>query len=376
MNSFDKVLGNQRMKKYLIESIEHNRVAHAQLFIGDEGIGVLPMAIAYATEVICSKGDENSRIKCENLTHPDLHFAFPNATTKKITKEPSTSKFINEFKNFYKENPYGTLYEWGQYLSIENKQTLINVRDAKEIENSLALKSYEGGYKVMIIWMAEYMNIECANKLLKLLEEPPTQTLFILVAASEQDILPTIYSRCQVTRFQPINEASIKEELLKKGLSSEVATSVAIQSQGNYRKALDIIENRSHEQQFEEWFILWVRTAFRAKGNKASILGLLRWGEQIQKEGRETQKQFLEYCLAIFRQALLLNYGATELVYSIFYDETFKLEKFAPFVHNNNIIPIQNEIENAIYHIERNGNSKIILTDLSIKLTRLLHIPS
>lgn len=374
--NFDQIIGNSHTKRYLLESIANNRIAHAQLFVGEQGIGVLPMAIAYATEVICLNGNENTRKKCENLQHPDLHFAFPTATTTKVKQSPVSSLFIEEFRAFFKENPYGTLFEWYQFLGIENKQGNISVNEAKEITEKLSLKSFEGGYKVMIIWMAEYMNTESANKLLKLLEEPPVKTLFLLVAENEHQILTTILSRCQITRFYKIGDQAIKDGLLQNGITQEEATAIAIRSQGNYKRALNYIENKSEEQLFEEWFIRWVRAAFRAKGNKASILGLLKWSEEITARGREVQKQFLDYCLEIFRQALMLHYGVKDLVYTKFFDETFKLEKFAPFVHNNNIEGIQNEIETAIYHIERNGNGKAILTDLSIKLTRLLHTTS
>ncbi|GIZ14180.1 ATP-binding protein [Capnocytophaga catalasegens] len=371
--TFEKILGHQSVKKYLQENIENGRIAHAQLFIGEEGIGVLPMAIAYATQIICLEGDENTLRKCENLSHPDLHFAFPTATNSKVKKDPVSSLFMEEWRGFVSENPYGTIFDWYQHIGIENKQGNMGVAEAKEITDKLALKSFEGGYKVMVIWMAELMNTECANKLLKLLEEPPAKTIFILVSQNEHQILTTILSRCQITRFSKLGDATIKEGLMQRGISTKQATAIALRAQGNYKRALNLLENQSDETIFEEWFIRWVRTAFRAKGNKASILGLLQWSEEISSRGREMQKQFLDYCLEIFRQALLLNYGANELIYSQFQDTSFQLEKFAPFIHHNNIEAIQNEIETAIYHIERNGNGKVILTDLSIKLTRLLH---
>ncbi len=374
--NFDKIIGNSPIKKYLQENINSRRIAHAQLFSGEQGIGILPMALAYATEIICLDGDENSRKKCENLSHPDLHFVFPTATTTKVKQNPVSSLFMEDFRAFFHKNPYGTLFDWYQFLGIDNKQGNMGVAEAKEITEKLSLKSFEGGYKVMIVWMAEYMNTDCANKLLKLLEEPPAKTLFILIAENENQILSTILSRCQITRFSKIGDAAIKDGLMQNGVSEDQAIAIAIRSQGNYKKALDFLEDKSNDKLFEELFIRWVRTAFRAKGNKASIIELLKWSEEITSKGRETQKQFLDYCLEIFRQALMLNYGAKELVYTRFFDESFRLEKFAPFVHNNNIEAIQNEIETAIYHIERNGNGKIILTDLSIKLTRLLHTPS
>ena len=223
----------------------------------------------------------------------------------------------------------------------------------------------------MIIWMAERMNDECSNKLLKLLEEPPAETIFILVVENENLLLNTILSRCQITRFTKLGEEVIAKSLIKNGLAEPEAQRIAIRSQGNYNKALSLLK-REEDSRFEEWFVKWVRMAYSAKGNKGVLPNMLQWSDEISKEGRETQKLFLEYCLEIFRQALLANYGTNNLVY-IEFQSNFNINNFAPFVHHNNIQEIQRNIEDSIYHIERNGNSKIILTDLSIKLIRLIH---
>ena len=226
----------------------------------------------------------------------------------------------------------------------------------------------------MIIWMAEKMNNAAANKLLKLIEEPPNKTVFLLVTENEDQIINTIRSRCQVLHFPALAEQDIVTELTTNfDLTETEAVKIAHQADGNYNKAVDIFNKDSEDLQFEEWFITWVRAAFRAKGNKTAINDLLSWSETISKTGRETQKQFLNYCLNFFRQALLYNYTATDLVYLETQTQNFSLAKFAPFVHGNNILAINDELNDAIYHIERNGNAKIILTDLSIKLTRLLH---
>ena len=218
------------------------------------------------------------------------------------------------------------------------------------------------------------MNTSAANKLLKLIEEPPNKTVFILIAEDEEQIISTIRSRCQVLHFPPLAENVIKDALIKNyQLEEAVAIKIAHQSNGNYNKACDLVYQDSEDLQFEEWFVFWIRSAFKAKGNKSAIHDLISWSEQIAKTGRETQKQFLLFCIDFFRQAMLFNYNATELVYIETKTKNFKLENFAPFVNEANILDISNELQDAIYHIERNGNSKIILTDLSIKLTRLLH---
>ncbi|MCM5662321.1 DNA polymerase III subunit [Galbibacter mesophilus] len=377
---FSEILGQSHIKKHLTYSADNNRIPHAQLFVGPEGSGVLPMAIAYAQYILCGNNDgENDNgnsacnIKLNNFSHPDLHFAFPVATTDKVKSHPVSSHFLAEWRTFLKEQPYGNLFDWYQMLEIENKQGQIGVDEAQDIVKSLSLKAYEGGYKAMIIWMADKMNTAAANKLLKLIEEPPNKTFFILIAEDEEQIIQTIRSRCQVLHFPPLAEAVITEALQKKGLDENTAVKIAHQANGNYNKAIDLVNRDSEDLVFEKWFVVWVRAAFKARGNKAIIHELLSWSEEVAKTGRETQKKFLLFCMDVFRQAMLVNYQAKELAFMDFSVENFKLEKFAAFVHGNNILEITKELEDAIYHIERNGNAKIILTDLSIKLTRLLH---
>ena len=373
---FSEVLGHEHIKSYLKKRVDTGRIAHAQLFVGPEGSGTLPMALAYASYLLkaSARSTESHQLMMENFTHPDMHFAFPVTTTSKVSKHPVSNHYLSEWRELLKTQPYGNLFDWYKLLGVENKQGLISVNEAHEIVKSLALKSFEGGYKVMIIWMPEKMNNECANKLLKLIEEPPSQTLFVLVAEDEEQLIDTIRSRCQIIHFPPLSENDIAEGLVRDyDVDSNVAQKIAHQSEGNYNKACDLVYRDSEDLQFEKWFVIWVRSAFKAKGNKSAIHDLITWSEEIAKTGRETQKQFLLFCLGYFRQALLLNYKATELVYMEPQVENFKLEKFAPFVHNSNIMEITDELEKAVYHIERNGNSKIILTDLSIRLTRLLH---
>lgn len=226
----------------------------------------------------------------------------------------------------------------------------------------------------MIIWHAELMNVRTANYLLKLIEEPPQKTLFLLITEDEGQILQTIRSRCQKLSFPPLGEQDIQKALQANfQLNHTEAQKIAFRADGDYARALQIVNQENDDLQFETWFIEWVRTAFKARGNKASIIDLLNWADQISKTGRETQKKFLAYCSDFMRQALLKNYKVDPLVYLEPKTAKFKLENFAPFIHGNNIVLIHEEIETALYHIERNGNAKMILTDLSIKLTRLLH---
>jgi len=378
---FSDILGQEHIKSHLTKSVDKGRIAHAQLFVGPEGSGTLPMALAYAQYLLCGNvrgenlgGNESCNLKFNNFSHPDLHFAFPVTTSHKVKSKPVSNFYLEEWRQLLEQQPYGNLFDWYNLLGVDNKQGQIGVDEAHEIVKSLSLKSYEGGYKVMIIWMAEKMNTACANKLLKLIEEPPEKTVFILIAEDEEQLINTIKSRCQVLHFPLLPEETIASGLVKNfHVEKSVASKIAHQSNGNYNKACDLIYQDSEDIQFEKWFFVWIRSAFKAKGNKSAIHDLISWSEEIAKTGRETQKKFLRFCLNYFRQALLLNYKANELVYLEPKSENFKLEKFAPFVHDNNILEISKEIQDAVYHIERNGNSKIILTDLSIKLTRLLH---
>ncbi len=377
---FKDILGLDHIKNHLSSSADKGRIAHAQLFVGPEGSGTLPMALAYVQYLVCGNvegenlgGDHACNLKFDSLSHPDVHFAFPTSNSDKVKSHAVSNHYMEEWRQFFKEQPYGNLFDWYRLIGIEKKQGQIGVDEAMEVLKKLALKSYEGGYKVMLIWMAEKMNTAASNKLLKLIEEPPEKTIFLLVTEDEEQILQTIRSRCQIIHFPPLAEAVIADALVERGVVREEALRIAHEANGNFNKAIDLMNNDSEDLVFEKWFVQWIRSAFKAKGNKAAIHELILWGEEVAKTGRETQKKFLSYCLAIMRQALLLNYGTDELAYMQIHVDNFQLEKFAPFVHENNILSIVEELEKAMYHIERNGNSKIILTDLSIKLTRLLH---
>ena len=378
---FSEILGQEHIKSHLTKSADTGRIPHAQLFVGPEGSGTLPMAIAYAQYLICNNqnaenngSNEACNIKFQKTAHPDLHFIFPTVSTDEVKTKPKSIDFIVEWRQFLEKNKYGSLFDWYQVLGVKNKQGEIRVDDSQEILKLLALKSYEGGYKIMIIWMADKLNIAASNKLLKLLEEPTDKTVFILIAENEEDIIQTIRSRCQVLHFNGLPEKVIADSLISnENIDSKIAHKIAHQAQGNYNKALQLLQPDSETTFFEKWFVDWVRAAFRAKGNAAAIQDLIQWSEQIAGLGRETQKKFLHFCIDMFRQALLLNYQTPDLVYIEPQVEKFKLENFAPFVNGNNINDIFKELSDAMYHIERNGNAKIILTDLSIKLTRLIH---
>lgn len=378
---FSEIVGQDYIKQHLTKSADAGRIPHAQLFIGAEGTGTLAMAIAYSQYILCQNTNgenhtqnETCNLKFEHFSHPDIHFVYPVATNDEVKAHPVSANFLGQWRSFLNQNSYGSLYDWYQHIGIEKKQGQIGVDEAQEIMKALALKSYEGGYKIMIIWMADKMNTSAANKLLKLLEEPPAQTIFILITENKKDILQTILSRCQLIEFGGLSEHSIATKLQEKyNLAEKEALKIAHQAQGNYNRALQLMNQTDSEHPFEEWFVTWVRAAFKARNNASVIRDILQWSDTLAALGRETQKQFLNYCIDVFRQAFLLNYKAEKLVFFEPTIENFTLEKFAPFVHSKNIHAIFSELSDAIYHIERNGNAKVILTDMSIKLTRLIH---
>ncbi|OAB80237.1 DNA polymerase III subunit [Cochleicola gelatinilyticus] len=378
---FSEIAGQVHLKAHLLKTIENGRIPHAQLFVGNAGSGLLPMAIAYARELLCSEANtaekkELCAKKIDKLAHPDLHFVYPVNTSSVAKKNAISVHYTEEWRKFVQTNPYASLFEWLQSLGIEKKQGNISKFEAEDIAKRLSLKSYEGGSKVLIMWMADKMNTECANKILKLVEEPPKKTILLLLTEHEEQIITTIRSRCQTLNFPLLSEENISTTLVKNhNIKESIARTISRQSNGDLNKALQFISNEGDDLQFEKWFIDWVRTAFKAKGNKKAINDLLQWSETLASQGRETQKKFLSYCMETFRQALLKNYKADSLLFFYAVDEKFSIEKFAPFIHQNNIFEIDTALQDASYHIERNGNGKLIFTDLSIQLTRLIHKP-
>ncbi len=370
--NFDAIIGQDFLKTYFQKIISLNRIPHTQLFVGDEGTGTLPMALAFANRLLCGD-DTNCQNKVNKIIHPDLHFVFPTAASGS-TKNINSDHFLPQWRQFIAQNPYAGLYDWMQFLNLANKQGQIRVADAEQIIKKVSVKPYEARYKVFIIWMVEKMNNETANKLLKILEEPPEDTKFILIAEKTDHILPTILSRCQIHHFNLIPVKTIQDALTKHfDLQPEQALKVAHQANGNWHKAIQLAKAENTDDDFQKLFIEWVRVAFSAKTDKQAIRKLIMWSEKIAGENRETQKQFLEFALETFRQALLINYQNSDLAYYDFSANKFDLNKLAPFIHSGNIQNIYESVTDALYHIERNANPKLIFLNLSINLTKFIH---
>lgn len=369
---WDEIIGQQNLKKQLQNSIKEDRISHAQLYIGKPGYGVLPLALAYASEVIC-KQSEKCLLQINRLQHPDLHLSFPTINNSSEKKEAISSDYIKQFREFIIEDPYRDINQWYAYINEDKKQGIISVKEIENIIDNLNLKSFEGGYKVQIIWMVETMRVEAANKLLKILEEPPAKTLFILIAEDDKKILPTILSRCQKITVNALENNEISDHLQNRfSLDKETADALAKRAEGDWDVACKLIKNNTLQEEFEKYFIRWNRAAVMAPKKPQFLREIVDWSLEISTWGREKQKNFLQFCAETFRQALLQNYESTSLVNNPLTYENFKWDNFSHFVHGKNIEDILEEINNAFFHIERNGSAKIIFLDMGIKLTRFL----
>ena len=371
---FDDIIGQQKQIAALQATIEKGRIPHAQLIEGKDGQGLLSLALAYANSVVCGTySPENAGwLKAKKLVHPDIHFVFPTTTTTEIKSKPSSEEFLAQWRAFVFEHTYGSEYDWAKYLGVENKQGVINVTDALQLIKKVSLTSFEGGWKCVLIWHAEKMTTAAANKLLKSIEEPPAKTLFLLLCPDQNQLLATIRSRCQCTTLSRIPTTDVSNTLVGRGAAKQVADSLAKQAGGDLGIALGQLEQQEELMEFENWFVTWVRTAFKAKGNKAVVLELSEWSRTVASKGVETQKQFLAYAIGFFRSALMEHYALDNLK-TLTPKGDFSLNKFAPYIHGGNIISIISELEKSNYHLERNGNAQMIFTSLSFALTRLLH---
>lgn len=367
------IVGQQEVKGRLLKMVNENRLPHALLFTGVDGSGNLPTAIAFAQYLFCTNRQANdscgacpSCMKTSKLVHPDLHFVFPIAKSKDVKR---SNDVIAEFREAFLETPYLTLNDWFDSLGAENKQPIIPVEESGHIIRELSYTSYEGLYKMMVIWQPEKMNIEAANKLLKVLEEPPEQTLFILVCNNPDSLLATIISRVQQIPFTRLQENEITDALMKKfGVNRDVAAQAAFLCDGNFNEAIKQLTQNDDQLSFLQHFQSFMRLALKFDCDKA-----LTWIDQNASNGREKQKQFLHYSLEIFRDCLMMNFGSRDLVRLGGNEKQF-LEKFAPFINQKNYEKLVEEFNGSYYYIERNANPKILFMDLLLKTNELINL--
>ena len=369
---FKDVIGQEEAKQRLIREAKEGKIAHARLFCGPEGIGKLPLAIAYARYLSCNNPGEKdacgicpSCVKFNKLAHPDLHFVFP--VIKKKSKDTVSDDFIAEWRELLSQTPYFNLNIWLEEMGAENQQAQIYVKESDEIIRKLSLKSSQGGYKIMIIWLPEKMNVECSNKLLKLLEEPPSQTIFLLVSEEPDMLLTTIQSRTQRFALYGIEEKYITERLQSQyGLQERDAISIGHRSEGNFLKALESIHLNEENKLFFDLFVSLMRLSYQRK-----IREMKQWSETLAAMGRERQKHFLSYCQRLVRENFMFNFQDPSLIFMNEEEQNFS-KRFAPYINEKNVMSIMDELSEAQRHIEQNVNARMVFFDFSLKMIVLL----
>ena len=369
---FKDVIGQEELKSHLIQEILNEKVSHAQLFLGKPGFGGLPIALAFVQYLFCenkqqkdSCGNCPSCKKVQELQHPDLHFSFP--VVQAIDKK--SDYFLPQWREQIKGQPYFDLNDWLTKTDEKGRKPIIGTEESQEIIKKLSLKSYEGGYKVMLIWMAEEMNTQCSNKLLKILEEPPSKTLFLLVCESQDKLLQTILSRTQIVKIPRLRIDEISDYLRKnKQLSNEASNSVAARSEGDYIETLEVLSSSHEQDENRELFIQLMRVCY-----KKSVLDMMDWAEEAASLSKEKQKIFLRYALHMFRQSIIKNYTEDQLT-KVSDEEASFLKNFSRFITGNNILDFSETFNDAHYHVERNANSKILFTNICFKVMRYIHV--
>ena len=370
---FKDVIGQENIKKQLIKNVQENKIAHAQLICGGEGVGKLPLAIAYARYMSCQHPTDEDAcgicpncVKFNNLAHPDLHFVFP-VVKKKSSKDTVSDDFLPEWRNLLSNTPYFNLPMWLEEMGAENQQAQIYVKESNEILRKLSLKSSQGGYKIVIVWLPEKMNIECSNKLLKLLEEPAEQTVFLLVSEEPDMLLTTIQSRTQRINVKAIEENDLKGLLIERyGLQEQDAIDIAHRSEGNYLKAIESISLNEENKLFFDLFVALMRLSYQRK-----IKEMRLWSENVAAMGREKQKHFLTYCQRMIRENFIYNFHNQAITFLGREEQQFSY-RFAPFINEGNVMEIMHELSEAQRHIEQNVNARMVLFDFSLKMIVLL----
>ncbi len=372
---FKDIIGHENEKQQLIQAVCNNRISHANLFTGAKGVGKLAMAIAFAQYISCknkgatdSCGVCSSCVKYQKLAHPDLHFVFPVVKGKGFT-HPVSDNFINEWRAQVLNDSYFDINDWYNTLGVENSQGMIYAEESNEIIKKLSLKSYESEYKIMIIWLPEKMNASCANKLLKMIEEPPAKTLFLMVAEEPDKLLKTILSRTQLVKIGTIDKITLGNALKEEfHLADNEIENIVHQSEGSYRKARLLIENSAENKMNFDFFVEIMRHCYARK-----VLDIMEWAENIssKKMGRERQKSFLNYAVRMIRENFILNINQPQMNYLSGEELQFS-DRFSPFINEENVWQISDELTKAYADIERNGNASIIFLDLGLKLVKLL----
>lgn len=367
---FNNIIGQTRIKTKLLRTLQQDKVSNTQLFLGPEGSGALPLVLAFAQYLMCEQpgksdacGQCSACQKVQKLIHPDVHFAFP-TVNRKDKREPLADEFIQEWRDMVTQNPYFSLFDWLQHIKAGNSQGNITIKECREVIKKLSLKPFEGGKKVMILWMPELLGKE-GNALLKILEEPSPDTYFLLVGEDSERILNTILSRTQLVRIPPLSADTIQEGLQQQvGTSEKEARDIAQLADGNFRAALALAD--THDMAYSSQFIQWMRACYRKQG-----VELLEWVQRMAAKGREEEKNFLSFSIQMLESLFFINKGIPEAARLREEDYEFA-RKFSSLLDDDGFEAMYQEFNDASHYIERNASAKIVFFRLSLRINRIL----
>lgn len=360
---FEEVIGQESAKQQLRKLIDEGRVPHAMLFCGPSGCGKMALAMAFASELL------GHSPLLRQWGHPDLHFSFPTIKKPSMGSEhqPTSDDYATEWHDMIMEGPYFTLEQWMTQMQAENQQAVITGGESDRLTRKLSIKSSQGGYKVCIMWLPERMNLTSANKILKLLEEPPQQTVFILVSEDPGKLLETIRSRTQRFDFKRIDDQSIQQALIdKRGLDEDTAHRITRLANGSWLAAINELKAGNENQMFFDLFTMLMRLAYSKR-----VKELKKWSDSVAAFGREKQKRLLVYCNRMVRESFMYNFHNPDLCYMTLDEENFA-KRFSPFINENNVIEMTEMIERALRDISQNANSKMVFFDIAMQTIILI----
>lgn len=368
---FKDVVGQKEVISQLIQEVKSDKIGHGQMFFGKPGHGTFPLAMAFTRYLLCENRGETDAcgtcafcIQLTTLQHPDVHFVFP--VVQAIAK--TSESFLPMWRKMIAEGPYFTVYDWLQRMDSKERKPIIGTEESESIIQKLKLKSYQGGYKVMIIFAADAMNPTCANKILKILEEPSPKTLFLLLVENPQAILATIQSRTQTLHVPKLSDDDVSSFLQKdKHMEPSKADAIARFADGDLCKALDVFRDGTATDEYRDLFIQLMRSSY-----KKDVIEMMNWAETAANLSKENQKLFMLYTLHMIRQSFLMNYLGAESA-NLTPSEMAFVEKFSPFINGKNIREFMTEFDDAYYHLERNANQKILFTQLCFQCMRFIH---
>ncbi len=367
---WNEVIGQEELRDRLLQMVDEGRLPHAIMLCGPQGVGKKALAVSFACHLLRQgHGGPGRELMLQKLEHPDLHFTYPTIKLPSMGSDhkPVSDDFAKEWRELMLSGPYFTMDEWMQQMGGENQQAIITAGESDDLFRKLSLKSSQGGYKVSVVWLPERMNIECANKLLKLVEEPPQQTVFIMVCEDPDRLLETIRSRVQRIDVKRVKEEAICKALVeRRGVSDEAALRIARLANGSWLKALEALQTGTENELFLDLFMSLMRLAYQRK-----VKDLRKWSETLAAFGREKQRRFLQYFLRMIRESFMYNFQQQELVYMTQKEEDFA-RNFARFVNEANVLPIYDLANLAIRDIGQNANAKIVFFDFALQMIVLL----